>query len=233
MEWFEVGGWFDGLRDGSPVLILGLLAAVAFLETSTLGGLLVPGEVVLLMAGALAQEGAVHPGAVVAAALVAALVGDAIGYALGGRMALHLPGSRLERFVGARRIASAHDYLEQHGPSALVLGRFVGVTRSVLPTIAGGAGLRFRRFFAWDLAAVVLYSFAAVGAGYAAGASWDRVASTVSRWTPAVFVGFAAVAVALRLRRRLHRSAAATVTPAPARAEAAPPPAPSRPCGLH
>lgn len=207
MDWIDVGGWFDGLREASPLLILGVLAVVAFLETSTLGGLLVPGEVALIMGGALAHEGSVHVLAVVAAVLAAAVVGDTVGYLLGGRMALHLPGSRLERFVGAPRIASAHDYLEHHGPRALVLGRFVGITRSVLPTIAGGTGLRFRSFFAWDLAGVVLYSAVAVGVGYLAGASWDRVASTVSQWTPFVILGAAAVAVTVRVTRRIRAGA--------------------------
>lgn len=235
MEWLDAGSWFDFLREGSPLLVLGLVTLVAFLETSTLGGLLVPGEVALIMGGALAHEGTVHPAAVVAAALAAALVGDAIGFLLGGRMAVHLPGSRLERLVGARRISTVHDYLDQHGPRALVLGRFVGITRSVLPTIAGGTGVRFRRFFAWDLAGVVLYSLAAVGAGYAAGASWDRLASTIGQWTPAVIAGVVAVAVALRVRKRLHRAAAVAVDEGNSTAPepiAAPSPV-RQPCGLH
>lgn len=207
MGWIDVGSWFEGLRETSPLLILGLLAVVAFLETSSLGGLLVPGKAALLMGGALAHEGSVPVVAVVLAALTAAAIGDAVGYLLGGRLALRLPGSRLERIVGARRIASAQDYLEHHGPRALVLGRFVGITRSVLPTIAGGTGLRFRRFFAWDLAGVLLYSVVAVGAGCLAGASWNRVADAASRWTPVLVLGALAVAAAIPIAKRLRSGA--------------------------
>ncbi|MBM0225233.1 DedA family protein, partial [Micromonospora sp. ATA51] len=59
-----------------PALVLALVFLLPALEASTFLGLLVPGEVAVLVGGVLAHEGRLPLWAVVVAALVGAALGD-------------------------------------------------------------------------------------------------------------------------------------------------------------
>ncbi|WP_262014221.1 DedA family protein [Micromonospora sp. Mcm103] len=68
-----------------PVLVLTLVFVLPALESSTLLGLVVPGETAILIGGLVAHGGALPLWAVVAAGAAGACLGDQAGYALGRR----------------------------------------------------------------------------------------------------------------------------------------------------
>ena len=85
--------------------------------------------------------------------------------------------------------------MHRRGPRAVFFGRFVAIVRTVVPLIAGASRMRYRTFLAWNAAGALIWSLAHVAAGYAAGASWKRLESTLSTvgLVVALLVGFVIV----------------------------------------
>ena len=176
-----IEGVLERLADlASPwgYVIVGLLA---LLEASAMIGLVVPGEAALLVGGFLAsQERADLPLMMVVGA-VGAIVGDSIGYEIGKHLGPSLRRSRLGQWVGDERWARAEDYLNHHGGRAVFFGRFIGVLRAMVPTIAGLSGMPYRTFLPWNAIGGIVWAPGFVLLGYAAGGSYHKVATWAGR----------------------------------------------------
>jgi membrane-associated protein len=145
-----------------------------------------------------------------------AIVGDSVGYWV-GRWYVHTPfAERLRRWAGRRRLARglrdrfplrsgnerAQDFLRRHGGSAVFTGRFVGFVRSFLPFAAGAAGMPYRRFLPYTMAAALIWGTGSVAIGYSLGASAGPLMNNA---VTAALVGVAAVAALVFLAHRFHR----------------------------
>jgi membrane-associated protein len=119
------------LRLAGP-LVLVVVFALPALETSTLLGIVVPGELALVLGGVLAHQGRVPLGAAVVAGAAGAVVGDSVGYAIGRRV-----GERLLAHL-PRRLVEPPPGRAGHGAGAPA-GRPGGVRRP-LHRSAPGAG---------------------------------------------------------------------------------------------
>ncbi|TDT98485.1 membrane protein DedA with SNARE-associated domain [Streptomyces sp. 846.5] len=184
--------------------------AVVFLltaaETSAFFGILMPGESLVLVGGALAAKGALDPVALAAVVVSAAVIGDSIGYLL-GRWFERRPGAEGMR----RRTARARDFLQRRGGPAVFAGRFIGFVRSFVPFAAGGSGLPYRRFLAYSASAAVIWGVGSVAGGYYLGPSVEQLVRTVGVVGAAVLVGVMLTALlvvpAVRRRTGLRSSA--------------------------
>ena len=154
-----------------------IIFVAAALECAAFAGLVVPGESLVLASGFLAHVGLLNLDAVIAAAAGGAIVGDNIGY-------------RLAR----------------QGPKAVLLGRFVGFARALVPFVAGATRMPYRRFLVYNAAGAVPWTVCFVLLGYSLGASW-RMAETWIGHTSTIVVGATILVVALvwLWRRRARR----------------------------
>ncbi len=177
--------------------------AVVFLltaaETSAFFGVFMPGESLILVAGALAGRGDLDPVALAAVVVCAAILGDSAGYALGRWYERRPGGGRMRQ-----RTARARDFLQRRGGPAVFAGRFIGFVRSFLPFAAGGAGLPYRRFLPYSAVAAVLWGVGNVAAGYYLGPSVEQLIRTVGAVGAAVVAAVVLVVVFVLplLRRR-------------------------------
>ncbi len=192
---------------------------VPLLETAIFLGMIFPGEIVVIVGGALASRGRVPLAAVVAAAILGPIVGDTIGYFVGRRYARRVwRGKRREKWSKARL------WLRRRGASAVFVGRFTAFLRSIIPAAAGAVRLPFRRFLPWCMAAGVLWGAGSALLGYFVGKSYEKLEGFASHFGLAilavVLLGFGLYAVRRRLsehRRRAARRAASRRTRASAR----------------
>ena len=154
---------------------LALLFTLPALEAPAFLGLVLPGELALLLGGMLASQGRVPLAAALAVGVAGALAGDSAGYWIGRRWGPRLLASRLGRRVGPARLHRVESLLLRGGGRALAVGRCTAGARVVLPGLAGMLGLRYRVFAVWTGMAATLWALAHVLAGYAAGAGWRHV----------------------------------------------------------
>lgn len=145
--------------------IYSILFTVIFLESALLPAAFLPGDSLLILAGALAAKGILPFYPTMGLLVVAAGSGYWLNY-LQGRWLGHT--KRVEKWlaqVPEYYHQRAHELSEQYGSWALLVGRFLGFVRTLLPLLAGLSGLRQGRFqtFSWLGAMLWVYVLMAAG----------------------------------------------------------------------
>src|SRR5689334_4693457 len=126
----------ESLTNLPAPVVCGLIFLLAMAETAAFAGLAVPGETAVVLGGVVAFQGRIPVAAMAAAASLGAIVGDSIGFYLGRRLGTKVLGGRLGKFVGRARVESTMNRIRAGGIRAVILGRFVGVLRAVMPFAA-------------------------------------------------------------------------------------------------
>jgi undecaprenyl-diphosphatase len=200
-----IAGLLDRLAElASPwgYVIVGVLA---LLEAAAMVGLVVPGEAALLVGGFLASQGKAELPVMMAVAAVGAIVGDSIGYEIGKHLGPTLRRSRLGRWVGDERWHRAEEYLNQKGGRAVFFGRFVGVLRAMVPTLAGLSGMPYRTFLPWNALGGLVWAPGFVLLGYVAGGSYDKVATWAGRASTVLLILVVLVVAVVMVARAVVR----------------------------
>ncbi|WP_241718802.1 DedA family protein, partial [Cronobacter sakazakii] len=112
------------------------IALVAFLESLALVGLLLPGTVLMAALGALIGSGEVNFYEAWAVGIIGCLLGDWISFWLGWRFKKPLHRWSFLKKHKALLDKTEHA-LHQHSMFTILVGRFVGPTRPLVPMVAG------------------------------------------------------------------------------------------------
>jgi membrane protein DedA with SNARE-associated domain len=176
-----MGQLIEALLSSSGWAALALLFALPALEAPAFLGLVLPGELALLLGGVLAQQDRISLAAALGVGVAGALAGDSAGYWIGRRWGPRLLTSGLGRRVGPARLHKVEGLLLRGGGWPLVMGRCTAGARVLLPGLAGMLGLRYRVFVLWTGAAATLWAAAHVLLGYAAGAGWRHIHQLTGR----------------------------------------------------
>jgi undecaprenyl-diphosphatase len=182
-----------------------LIFVLAALECSAFLGIIVPGEVAVIIGGVLAFQARIPLWAAIVAAVVGASIGDSIGYVIGkrwGRRILHWASGRM---IKPHHLDRAEAYLRRRGGWAVFLGRFTAALRVLVPSLAGMSNMHYPTFLVFNVAGAVAWGTGFTLLGYFAGASWRQVERVASR-TGLVLLGLVIVAFAVAfLVRRIRR----------------------------
>ena len=167
-------------------IVLVAVALLPAMEASTFVGLVVPGEIIVLVGDAVAHGGMSPLWAVMTAAAVGAAVGGQIGYLVGRRHGRRL----LDRLPGRLRMPTDVDHalalVARRGAVAVALGRWVATLRTPglagtrrdspgLAGMSGLSGLSQTRLTIANVTGGTLWSVTISALGYAAGAPLDAL----------------------------------------------------------
>jgi membrane protein DedA with SNARE-associated domain len=199
-----MGQLAEGLLSLSGWAALALLFTLPALEAPAFLGLVLPGELALLLGGVLAHQDHIPLAGALAVGVAGAVAGDTAGYWIGRRWGPHLLASPLGRRVSPARLHMVESLLLRGGGWALVVGRGTAGARVVLPGLAGMLGLRYRTFALWTGLAATVWAVAHILLGYLAGAGWRHIHQLTGRVSLALA---GAVLVALAVAWLLHRPA--------------------------
>ena len=175
------------------------LAATLFLAAL---GIPLPATILLMAAGAFAQQDMMRVDTAFVAALAAAVSGDGASYLL-GRFAIRRTPARLRLSATWVR---ATELFKRWGPSSIVLTRFL-LTPLALPVnlLAGSARYPVPRFFVAVLVGETLWVTLVGGTGYAFANQWEWLSRVVVDFVGllvgVVFVLAGAVALVVQRRR--------------------------------
>jgi membrane protein DedA with SNARE-associated domain len=193
------------VRDLPPVLIYAITALVVWSESGLILGLVMPGEATLLLVGFLTYERTLQPVPAVLLMIAAAVAGDAWAFRNGRRYGGRIRASRLGTWVGPARWDKSDEMLRRLGGRGVFGARWVAFVRTLMPRLAGGAGMSYRRFAPWNLAGVATWVGASVLAGYLAGSSYETVSGYLGQATGAVLALVVAVLAIVLVGRWLGR----------------------------
>jgi membrane protein DedA with SNARE-associated domain len=183
-----------------------IVFASALLENSAFVGAVIPGDVVLLLAGFYVQRSdSLDLAPVVVLAFVGALIGDTIGYMIGRYGGRRLMDRFDNRLLSKERLARVDRYFEEYGMWAVALGRITPVVRTINTFAAGAARMPFPRFIVAVAAAASVTSTAMPVVGFLASGSLEAVRRALGWAGVGIFLLFAALIVFTyrRLVRRL------------------------------
>ncbi len=159
-----------------------LVGLFAFAETGAFVGLVVPGETVMLLGGAVAGQGAVDVYLLIGIAWFAAWAGDTTSFFIGRRLGRGFVIRHGPRFgVSAERFEQVEAYFSRHGGKTIFIGRFVSLVRAFAPFIAGSSGMRYRNFVPYSILGTGLWATAHILIGYLFSRSIDTAAKYAGR----------------------------------------------------
>jgi membrane protein DedA with SNARE-associated domain len=178
-----------------PLAVLVVAVVLVVGETGLIVGLFFPVEITLLFVGFLTYLGDLPFTPVLLLMIAAAMTGDALALRSGRRYGPRVRASRLGQWIGEHRWGRADRVLHRLGGRSAFVARWVPFVRTLLPRLAGSAGMPYRRFVAWNMAGVVTAVGSSVALGYLAGASFARAADALGRATGAVAILLAVTVV--------------------------------------
>ena len=176
------------LENLPPLAVLVVAVLLVAGETGVIVGLMFPVEITLMFVGFLAYLGDVPFALVFMLMIAAAMAGDALALRSGRRYGPRVRASRFGRWVGEHRWARADRVLHRLGGRSAFVARWVPFVRTLLPRLAGSAGVPYRAYAPWNFLGVVTAVGSSVAVGYLAGASYRQVAEVLGRVTGMVLV---------------------------------------------
>jgi undecaprenyl-diphosphatase len=185
-----MGAWLDSITSwlsANPSWLGAAVFLVSFLECMAIAGIIVPGTVALFAIAAVAGSGILPLSETLLLGFIGGLLGDFISYFLGRRF-----HQNIRRLPGLRHhpewIAGAETYFQRYGVASLLVGRFIGPLRPMLPMVAGMFDMPFVRFAAVSVVAAAGWSVAYILPGWATGAA-IRLPLPEGFWPEAAVVG--------------------------------------------
>ncbi len=144
-----------------------IVGVFAFAETGAFVGLVVPGETVMLLGGAVAGQGAIDIYVLIGIAWFSAWLGDTTSFFIGRRLGRDFVLKNGPRVgISHERFERVEDYFDRHGGKTIFIGRFISLVRAFAPFIAGSSGMRYRAFVPYSILGTGLWATAHILVGY-------------------------------------------------------------------
>ena len=197
-----MGPWLDSVTSWlttNPQWLGLAVFIVACVECLAIAGIIVPGTVLLFAIAVLAGSGALSLGQTLLLGFLGGLLGDMLSYALGRRFHQNIRRLPLLR-THPEWMTGAENYFQRYGIISLIVGRFIGPLRPMLPMVAGMCDMPLPRFILVSLLAGAGWSVAYLLPGWATGAA-IRLPLPENFWPQAAIV---AVSIAALLGLSIH-----------------------------
>ncbi|HBX56405.1 bifunctional DedA family/phosphatase PAP2 family protein [Pseudomonas sp. UBA2684] len=204
--------WLDTLTTwlaANPQWLGLAIFLIACIECLAIAGIVVPGTILLFAVAVLAGNGALTLWQTLALAYCGGLLGDALSYAAGRYF-----HQDIRRLPGLRQhpqwLAGAENYFQRYGVASLLVGRYIGPLRPMLPMVAGMLNMPLGRFIAVSMLAAAGWAVAYMLPGWATGAAL-RLPLPEGFWSQAALLagGLAlllVISVQSSLREQRHAS---------------------------
>lgn len=158
--------------ESHPLITLTAVALVAFIESFALVGVLVPGVVLLFSLAALTSQLDLYLPWVLIAAALGACIGDLSSFFIGRWLQHRLDHIRWFRYH-QRWLEQGEWFFRRWGWLSVLIGRFVGPIRPVVPLVAGALNMPKRLFIGLNLMSVLVWAPIYILPGYFTGEMAD------------------------------------------------------------
>lgn len=147
---------------------------IAFIESLAIVGTLIPGSVTMTAIGMLAGSGVISLFSTLCFAILGAFVGDGTSFWLGAHF--HEELRNIWPFKAHPMLLSkGQEFFNRHGAKSIILGRFVGPFRSMIPVVAGMMYMPTPRFLVANLIAGICWSIIYILPGVFIGAATSEL----------------------------------------------------------
>jgi len=183
----------EGILHLPPLLALVLVFLLPALEASAFLGVVIPGEIGVILGGVLANQHKLPLTAVLIAGIAGAIIGDSIGFFVGKRYGEALLDKIPHRLLKPEHVKRTEQTIGRLGGKAVFVGRFTAALRALVPGMAGMARMPYaRRFLPWNVLGGALWAAGFVVLGYLAGSQYTTIEHYASYLGLALLVAIAA-----------------------------------------
>ena len=183
----------EGILHLPPLLALVLVFLLPALEASAFLGVVIPGEIGVILGGVLANQHKLPLTAVLIAGIAGAIIGDSIGFFVGKRYGEALLDKIPHRLLKPEHVTRTKQTIGRLGGKAVFVGRFTAALRALVPGMAGMARMPYaRRFLPWNVLGGALWAAGFVVLGYLAGSQYKTIEHYANYLGLALLVAIAA-----------------------------------------
>ena len=165
-------GWLQE----NPSWSLFITFLISLAESLAVIGSIVPGSVTMTAIGILAGSGIMRIDLTLLASALGAVCGDSLSYALG-----YIYSEKIHDIWPFRKYPNlllyGKEFFSRHGGKSVLIGRFVGPLRSIIPVIAGIVHMKQWRFLITNIISAVGWSLLYVMPGVLIGAAGHELSS--------------------------------------------------------
>jgi len=167
----------------------------------------IPSEVILPLAGFLAQQGQLNLILVVITSTLGAYIGALLLYWLGAKLGMDRAIEWLSKLplVDKQDFEKAADWFSRHGKSAVFFGRFIPGVRSLISLPAGADRMHLLTFSVFTIVGSAIWNGLLIGLGAALGTQYELIEKYSDYLNYIVYAAIAGV-VAWLVIRRIRRS---------------------------
>jgi membrane protein DedA with SNARE-associated domain len=162
-----------------PYLALLVAFLVSFTESLAIIGSVIPGSVTMTALGILAGSGVMRIDLTLLSAILGATAGDGFSYLLG-----YTYSDKLNTIWPFRRypqwLTYGKDYFSRHGGKSILIGRFIGPLRSIIPVIAGMMHMQRWRFFSANVISAIGWSLLYILPGVLIGRASNELSTEIA-----------------------------------------------------
>jgi len=158
----------EGFVTAYGVWIYALLFLIVFVETGVVVMPLLPGDSLLVAAGALAAAGRMDPFVLTGLLFTAAVLGDNCNYFIGRTIGPKVY-ERDSRWIKRNYLQKTQIFFNRHGGQAVIIARFMPIVRTFTPFVAGVGAMPYKRFLTFDIIGGALWVSICVWMGYGLG----------------------------------------------------------------
>lgn len=156
-----------------------IIFLIAFVESTVLLGILIPGLPLMLMLGSLIAAKVLDPWTVIFWCIIGAIVGDGLSFWIGKYFRRPILNMwPLNKHPGW--VAQGESFFARWGGISILFGRFFGPLRATIPVLAGVLGMSQRRFTGWNIFSAILWAPAYLMPGFILG--WVTEHSEHGAW---------------------------------------------------
>ena len=154
-----------------PFLAYAVVCFVIFAESGLFFGFFLPGDSLLVTAGALSalEPSPFNLWLLIPLLVAAAVLGDNVGYWFGNKTGSRIFRREESRFFKPKYLRQAHEFYERHGGVTIILARFMPFVRTFAPIVAGAVDMQYSHFFFFNLIGGGLWTVTITLVGYGFG----------------------------------------------------------------
>ena len=142
---------------------------IIFAETGLLVGFFLPGDSLLVAAGAWAGTSGpnhLNLAVILVGCTIAAIAGAECGYFIGLKAGPALFKREESRFFKPAHVVKAQHYFDKYGNRTIVVARFIPIVRTFANPVAGVSHMELRKFTAYNVVGAVLWVCGVTLLGY-------------------------------------------------------------------
>lgn len=158
---------------------------ISFAESVAFLGEIIPGAAILIIMGFIVSQGELNFSIIFIISALGAIIGDSFSYWLGSSGHFLLKNSKWRKFL---YLKEGKKFFQKHGEKSVLLGRFIGPLRPIIPFIAGVFKMNYLRFLIWNILSGLGWSFAYLFLGYFLAESAQKIETWLNYFIFIIFI---------------------------------------------